>query len=170
MAEWFGASWSTVAWVAASTGAMYATVVIAVRVAGRRTLTQLSAFDIVVTIAIGSIVATTSVQRTASYAQGATAIVTLLAMQTLVGACRQRFPFLRRVLDFTPQVVVREGRMNLSSGPLGPQLTETELLSRLRQQGVFSLDGVHIVVLEPTGEVSVSRGPVPEEERWSSFE
>ncbi len=55
MKEWFVASWDVVGFVVLSTVAMYLSVLIGVRIAGRRTLAQLSAFDAVVTIALGSI-------------------------------------------------------------------------------------------------------------------
>ena len=164
MREWFGSSWSTVWWVAASTVAIYATTVIAVRLAGRRTVAQISAFDVVVTIALGSIVATTAVSSTASYAQGATAVSTLLVLQVLVGALRMRYPSLSRVLDFRPQVVVRDGEADLSRHPFGPQLTEEELRSKLRQQGVFDLSSVTVVIVEPTGDVSSATSDVDVED------
>lgn len=161
--EWFGAPWATVGWVAATTTAMYATVVASVRLAGRRTLARLSAFDIVVTVALGSIVATTAVQQSASYVQGATAVATLLVLQTLVAALRQKFEVVRRFLDFRPEIVLRDGTFDLSASPLGPQLTETELRSRLRQAGVFESEGLRIVIVEPTGEISYSAHALDDE-------
>lgn len=159
MAEWFGASWSTIAWVAATTTAMYATTIITVRLAGRRTLTQLSAFDIVVTIALGSVIATTAVQRNASYVQGTTAVFTLLSLQTLLAAVRQRFPRVAGLIDFKPEPVVQDGEFTLRANPLGPQLTRSEVLSRMREKGVFTADGVHLVLIEPGGGVSILEEP-----------
>lgn len=157
MSEWFGATWETVAYVAASTTAIYATTVLAVRLAGRRTVMQLSAFDVVITIALGSLVASTAVSRDPSYAQGVTALVTLLVLQVVAAAVRQRFPAARRALDFAPYPVVRHGQVDLGAAPLGPQMTADELFSRLREQGVFHLDGIRMVVVEPTGGISVER-------------
>jgi uncharacterized membrane protein YcaP (DUF421 family) len=157
MDEWFGAPWATVAWVAASTTAIYATTIVAVRLAGRRTVAQISAFDVVVTIALGSLVATTAVSRTASYAQGATAVISLLLLQVVVGALRMRFPSFARLLAFHPLPVVRDGVPELSRHPFGPQLTEAELRSKLRQHGVFHLSEVAVVIIEPTGAISYQR-------------
>ena len=157
MGEWFGSSLATMGWVAATTAAMYVTTLMSVRIAGRRTLAQLSAFDIIVTIALGSVVAATTVQKAASYAQGTTVVVTLLALQTMLAAARQRFSAVARVVDFSPEVVVDKGRLTLRRSPLGPQLTEDELMSRLREKGEFSVDTLRIVILEPDGSVSVSK-------------
>ena len=51
-------------------------------------------------------------------------------------------------------VVVKDGAMRLSASPFGPQLTEGELRSRLRQEGVFDVESVHLVIVEPTGRLS----------------
>ncbi|MBW3668213.1 MAG: DUF421 domain-containing protein [Actinobacteria bacterium] len=155
MAAWLGSSWQTMAYVVVSTVAVYCSALVAVRLAGRRTVAQLSAFDVVVTIALGSLIASTAVSRDPSYVQGTTAIVTLLALQVAAAALRQRFARMRRLLDFPPCVVARDGELALPTTPLGPQLTAGEVLSALRAQGVHSLDDVRLVVVEPDGRVSV---------------
>jgi hypothetical protein len=60
MDEWLGASWRTVGFVVVGTVATYLSTLVAIRLAGRRTVAQLSSFDIVVTVAIGSLVASTA--------------------------------------------------------------------------------------------------------------
>ncbi len=159
MDEWLGASWRTVGYVVVSTVATYLSTIVAVRLAGRRTIAQLSSFDIVVTVAIGSLVASTAAGNDPSYAQGMTALVTLLLLQVGIAALRQRSATLRRVLDFQPETVVDDGRVNLPTGPLTSQITSEELRSKLRQRGVFDLDGVTLVLVEPTGELSVQGRP-----------
>ena len=158
MSEWFGASWATIGYVVAGTVAMYLSTLIAVRVAGRRTVAQLSAFDVIITIAIGSLLASACVSAYPSYAQAIVALVTLLLLQIVVAAARRRFSGLSRLLEFEPRVVVRDGSVDLDESLLGAQLTRGELESALRHQGVFDLGQVRLVVLEPTGKVSVSRG------------
>jgi uncharacterized membrane protein YcaP (DUF421 family) len=159
MSEWFGASWDVVGFVVLSTVAMYTSVLVGVRVAGRRTLAQMSAFDAVVTIALGSMLATTALSPRPSYAQGTTAIATLLVLQVALGWLRLRSSRLRRLLDFEPVVLVDEGVERPRSGLLGPQLTDDELRSTLRVHGLFDLEQVERVLLEPNGELSVRRRP-----------
>ncbi len=157
MDEWLGASWRTVGYVVVGTVATYLSTIVAIRLAGRRTVAQLSSFDIVVTVAIGSLVASTAASDDPSYTQGMTALVTLLLLQMGIGGLRQRSAALRRVLDFKPETVVDAGRVDLPTGPLSSQITCDELRSRLREQGVFDLGEVTLVVVEPTGKVSVRR-------------
>ncbi len=159
MSEWLGASWQTVGYVVAGTVAMYFSTLAAARIAGRRTLAQLSAFDTIITIAMGSLLASTSVTRDASYTQGLAVLLTLLVLQLVVAWGRRRFSVLRRLIEFEPQLVVRDGEVHLDRNPLGVQLTRGELESALRQHGVFDLANARIVVLEPTGKMSVAADP-----------
>lgn len=163
MSDWFGSSWETVAYVVLSTAAIYCSSLLAIRVAGRRTVAQLSSFDIVVTIALGSLIASTAVSKDPSYVQGMTAVATLLLLQVLAAAARQRWAAARRLLDFAPYVVVRDGDVHLPTTPFGPQMTRDELLSKLRERDIFQLDGLRLVVVEPTGGLSVAHGTAGDE-------
>ncbi len=148
---------SAIGTVVLSTVAIYLTAVVSIQLAGRRTVAQLSAFDVVVTIALGSVVATTAVSSSTSYPEGAAALLTLLALQVAVAWARRRFARLRRLLEFEPEVVVSAGKIDLPSSLWRSQLTEDELWSQLRQQGVFDTDAVVLAVLEPSGQLSVIR-------------
>jgi len=139
----------------AAAALVYAVAVTAVRLAGRRTLAQMSAFDIVVTIAIGTLVSSTALPSDASVLDGLAVLITLLLLQVAVAAARQRFAAVRRILDFQPQVLLRDGDMQLRRGPGTAQLTPGDLESRLRRAGVRRLSDVDVVVLEPTGKISV---------------
>ncbi len=153
----WGASWDEIGTVAAVTAAMYGSIVIAVRIAGRRTVSEMSAFDVVVTIAIGSMISTTVLGDGTTFASGMTAVVTLLLAQQIVALVRQRVSRAQRFLDFAPEEIYADGELNLRRSPLSAQLTEAELRSKLRQQGLRSLDQVQLVILEPDGSISVWR-------------
>lgn len=157
MNDWFWSSWETIAFVALTTVAIYVTMLVGVRLAGRRTISQLSAFDAVVTIALGSTLASTAVSSSQSYAQGATVVATLLVLQVLLAWMRQRSSLARRILDFPAEPIVRDGQMMLPSSPLSSQLSQDELESLLRQKGIFDLDGVRLVLLEASGGISIAR-------------
>lgn len=153
----FGGSWTEAASVALTTLAIYVTVVAGLRVAGRRTVSQMSAFDFVVTIAIGSLVAATALAPDASYLRGAASLATLLAAQQVVAVIRQRVPAARRFLDFTPQPLYRGDDIELRHNPLTAQVTEAELWGKLRHHGIGSLEEVKLIVLEADGRISVLR-------------
>lgn len=152
-----GASWYMVGVVVATTTATYLTAIAMVRLAGRRTVAQLSAFDAVVTIALGSLLATTAVSDSTTYLEGATAFATLLLLQVIVAWARRRVGALRRLLEFEPEIVVRNGDTELPGGLGTSQLSDAELRSLLREKGFFDTSDVVLAVLEPTGSLSVQR-------------
>ena len=157
MIENLGASWAAIGLVALTTLAMYASVIVAVRIAGRRTLAQLSAFDAVVTIALGSMTATTILSADVSYAEGLAGVVTLISLQLIVGGLRHRFPLIRRLVDFEPVALIDDSAKVPRAGLLGAQLTDEELRSALRVRGIFEMSEVEKAILEPSGEVSALR-------------
>lgn len=150
-------SWDEVGQVIVLTVALYLSVLVCVRVAGRRTVSQMSAFDFVVTVAIGSLVAATVLDPGTGYGPGLAAVVTLLLAQQGVAVLRQRNQTARKLIDFAPEHVYENGELALRGNPMAAQITEAELRSKLRQRGIFSFDGVRVVILEPNGEISVWR-------------
>ena len=151
----FFSGWDQVLTTALATIVVYASALAAVRLAGRRTLAELSAFDVVVTVAIGSVVASTALPSNPSVADGIAVLATLLLLQVVVAAVRQRFPAAGRFLDVRPYVVASGSTVDVRRSPLTAQLTEDDVLSRLRLRGFFDLTAVDVVVLEANGEISV---------------
>ncbi len=143
------------------TAVVYVVVVVAVRVAGRRTLARMSAFDTVVTVGLGTMTASTMMPTNATIADFVAGLLTFLVMQVLLAWLRQRSAVVRRWSDFRTEVIVREGQPHLRKAPWTAQLTLSELESRLRQQGVGAVDRTTIVLLEPTGEVTVTTAAPP---------
>lgn len=164
--SWFTSTSDTVLFVLASTAAIYVSTLVMVRIAGRRTLAQLSAFDIIVTIALGTLVSSTAVSEHPSYVEGTTAIATLLGMQTAIAWTRRRVAWFRRLVDFAPEVLSRDGQPQLPSDVLGPQVTAEELMTKVREAGLVDLEATRLVVLEPSGAISVLQDP---DRRETSF-
>ena len=153
--------------VAVRTVLAYVVALALVRLAGRRTLAQLSAFDIVVTIAAGTVVGSTALPSRPAVSDGVTVLATLMLLQVLLGAARQRSSTVRRVLDFTPRPVVRDGELDLRRSPTSAQLTRSDVDALLRRQGITDLSQVQLAVLEPTGKLSVLR---PDEQPEGLFD
>ncbi len=150
-------SWQDAADTGVRTLVVYCLALVLARAAGRRTLAQLSAFDIVVTIAAGTVVGSTALPKDPSVSDGLTVLVVLFALQVALGAARQRSAWVRSVLDFAPRRVVVDGEASLLRSPGSAQLTRTDLEAQLRRQGVTDLSHVRLAILEPTGKLSVLR-------------
>ena len=134
---------------------LYPLGILLVRMGGRRTVAEISAYDVLVTIAIGSIIANGTLPSDTTVIDAAAAIATLLVLQVAVGAIRLRSTRVRRLLDFRPRAVVRDGKAELSESPASAQLSRSELEELLRLQGVADLSQVKLVVLEASGQLSV---------------
>lgn len=155
MIENLGAPAAVLGRVAVTTTLFYVTMFVVLRIGGRRTLAQFSAFDFVVTVAMGSLLASTALSPEPTYSQGVVALVSLVAAQTVVAAVRQRSNLARRFLDFAPEVIARDGELILSTSPWRAQLTRDEVRSLLRKKGIFDVGEVDSVILEPGGGISV---------------
>ena len=76
----------------------YVALVLALRIAGKRTLSKLNAFDLVVTVALGSILATVLLSSEVSLARGILAFALLILLQFMVTWSSVRIPWIRKVV------------------------------------------------------------------------
>jgi len=150
---WFD-SWSDLLRVAVVGSAAYLTLVLVLRFSGKRTLTKLNAFDLAVTVAIGSALATVLLNSDVSWAEGALAFGVLAGLQLVVSWLSARLPRGRSVVTAQPSVLLREGRLD-HRAVRDQRLTEEELRQAVRSAGVGGFDEVAAVVLETDGSLSV---------------
>lgn len=149
---WFS-TWSDLARILLVGAAAYVTLVLILRTSGKRTLARLNAFDLVVTVALGSTLATIFLDKKVTWAQGAVALATLAVLQFLVATLTTRFGG-RAVVTASPTLVVERGRV-LHSALRDQRMTESEVLQAVRSSGAGGLDMVRAAVLETDGTISV---------------
>ena len=128
---------------------MFAVAVIGLRLGERRTLAQLGAFDFAVAVAIGAIIGRTVTSPSASFATGAVALVTLLAVHRLVAFAR-RHSRIARIVDHPPRVLVARGEIQ-DRELARAGLTAADVYALLRQQGVDDLGQVGYLLYETRG-------------------
>lgn len=157
---WFD-SWSDTARVALIGPLAYGSLVLFLRLSGKRTLAKLNAFDFVVTVALGSTLATVLLSADVSFAEGALGLGLLVALQYLVAAGSRRVPPLRRLVKSEPQVVMRNGEL-LHEVLRKERLNIEEVHQALRQSGVADSASAGAVVLETDGSFSVLREAAPD--------
>lgn len=134
---------------------LYIATLVVMRIAGRRTLTRISAFDVLVTILIGTVIGSSMLPERPAILDGVGVLLTLAAMQVAVAALRQRSRHFSRLIDYQPITVVRNGHPDLRRDLSSAQLTVPDLMSLLRREGVLSVDGASLAILEPQGGISV---------------
>jgi uncharacterized membrane protein YcaP (DUF421 family) len=135
----------------------YVALVIILRVSGKRTLSKWNAFDFVVTIAIGSMLATTLVNRSTTLAQGVVGLTLLVAIQFIITWLAVRYEWLRRTIKDRPALLVYRGRFR-DQALRRERVTRGEVMAAVRGHGVAAVEDVHAVVLETDGSFSVIQG------------
>lgn len=135
----------------------YVSLVVLLRVSGRRTLSKMNAFDLVVTVALGSTLATVLLSKDVSLAQGTLAFALLIGMQFLVTWLSVRTSWVRNVVTGEPALLLYRGAV-LSAAMRKSRVTQEELRSAVRAAGIPKLENVEAVVLETDGSFSVVRG------------
>jgi len=140
----------------------YVSLVLLLRVSGRRTLSKMNAFDLVVTVALGSTFATILLSRDVSLAQGVLALASLIALQYAVTWSSVRVAWVRKLVTGEPALLFYRGRF-LGEALRKARVTEAELRAAVRASGSASLEGIEAVVLETDGSFSVISAGAP---RW----
>ncbi|OMG64872.1 DUF421 domain-containing protein [Stutzerimonas balearica] len=132
----------------------YISLVLLLRVSGRRTLSKMNAFDLVVTVALGSTFATILLSREVSLAQGVLALALLIALQYAVTWSSVRVAWVRKLVTGEPALLFYRGRF-LGEPLRKARVTEAEVRAAVRASGSASLEGIEAVVLETDGSFSV---------------
>ncbi|MDQ4100290.1 MAG: DUF421 domain-containing protein [Chloroflexota bacterium] len=140
----------------------YVALVLMLRVSGNRTLSKMNAFDLIVTVALGSTLASIITSQDVALAEGVLALALLISLQFAVTWLSVRAPSVRKVVKSEPVLLLHAGGM-LAGAMRRARVTEAEVLAAIREQGIAAPDQVAAVVLETDGTLSVvsqSRNPL----------
>lgn len=133
-------------------------VLLLTRIVGRRELSSLEPFDLILLVMIGDLVQQGVTQNDFSVTGMLLAGGTIGVLVVLVSYSSFKLPWLRPALEGEPVIVVEDGKpiqRNLDRN----RITIEELLAAARQQGIASLDKVQWAVLETSGSISfIERG------------
>jgi uncharacterized membrane protein YcaP (DUF421 family) len=132
----------------------YICLVSVLRISGKRTLSKMNAFDLVVTVALGSTLATILLSKDVALAEGVTAFLLLAAAQYAVTWTSLRSDSFRRWIKAEPRVLLRAGRM-LPDAMRAERVTEDEILAAIRSAGHMDPAEIALVTLETDGSMSV---------------
>lgn len=134
----------------------YAALVIFLRVSGKRTLSKLNAFDLVITVALGSTLSAVLLDKTISLSEGAVAFGLLILLQYILSAGSVRWERFEKGVKSEPTLLLHRGEF-LSAAMRRERITRSELLAAVRASGAKDLEGTRAVVLENDGSLSVIR-------------
>ena len=135
--------------------AVYIFLLIIFRIAGKRTLSQTTTFDLVLLLIISETTQQAMVDDDHSVTNGALLIITLVGMTILLSVLKQRFPKLDLALEGAPLILVDQGKM-LKDRMDKCRVDESEILTAARlSQGLASMDEIEYAILERNGAISI---------------
>ena len=112
----------------------YVALVLLLRVSGKRTLTKLNAFDLVVTVSLGSTLASVLISKSVSLAEGVLALALLVALQFVITWTSVRSDRVQRLVKAEPTLLLHRGRF-LDGAMRAQRVTHADLLPVLRASG-----------------------------------
>lgn len=142
--------WGNVWRVVVHGTAAYVALVALLRVSGIRTLSKMNAFDLVVTVALGSTLASVLTSSEVTLAEGLAGLALLVGLQFAVAWVASRSRRFNAVIKSQPRVLYHRGTFSREALD-DERITEDEIRAAMRQAAVGGMDEVESVVLESSG-------------------
>ncbi len=150
----FFSSWDVIGRVVLVSVLAYFSLVFLLRISGKRTLSKMNAFDLVVTVAIGSTLATILLNKKVALLEGLTAFVMLIGLQYVVAWLSIRSDTVGKLIKDEPQLLYYR-ETYLRDAMKKERILDVEILQAARTQGMDSMKEVEAVVLETDGSISI---------------
>lgn len=133
-------------------------VVVLVRINGLRSFSKMTNFDFVMTVAVGSLLASASqTNNWEAFLQAMIAMATLFLVQSVTARMRRQSDTIEAVMQNTPVILMRNGQI-IESALAKTRVARSDLMAKLREANVLDIQQVKAVVLETTGDISVLHG------------
>lgn len=136
--------------------AAYVALIVILRMSGKRTLAKLNAFDFIITIAIGSTLASVITSSTLSLVDGLAALGLLVGMQFVVTSASVRCSWFNEAVKAEATLLVRHGEL-LPHAMRRQRITSDEIEAAIRQSGGCGVKDAEAVFLETDGSLAVTR-------------
>jgi uncharacterized membrane protein YcaP (DUF421 family) len=135
--------------------AVYVLMLAVIRLTGKRTIGNFSAFDLLVALMLGEVV-DEIIYGDVTFAQGFVAIVVVAALKSMTAWLNYRYERLDKILEGEPMLIVKDGEFQ-PEGMRAELMNENDVLAALRLAGVEDMSEVRLAFVEPDGEISVVR-------------
>ena len=153
MEKWFEASRTSLIAITLTAIGIYLAIILFTRIAGKRSFSKMSSFDFAMTVAVGSIIASTILSKSVSLLQGIIGLAAVYILQ-ISAAFLRRWHFVQKIIDNSP-LLLMDKQTILYENLKKARVTEGDLRSKLREANVLDLSQVRAVIFETTGDISV---------------
>lgn len=134
---------------------IYLVLIIVMKISGRRTLMQMTSFDLVLLLIVSEATQQALLGDDFSVTGAALTIITLFSIDILLGMLKERFPSAERMVDGAPVILVENGNpLSERMKKAGVNMDEV-LLSARSSQGLERMDQIKFAILEKNGQISI---------------
>jgi uncharacterized membrane protein YcaP (DUF421 family) len=133
---------------------VYVALVAILRISGKRTLTKLNAFNLMVTVALGSTLATVLLSKSVALAEGVMAMALLVFFQFAITWLLVRSGGFRDLVKSEPTLIMHQGEF-LDGAMQAQRITRDEVMAALRSNGLMDASQAAAVVLKTDGTIAV---------------
>lgn len=132
----------------------YFGLIIILKLSGKRTLSEINAFDLLVTVTIGSIAATTILLKESSIIDGMVSVITLVVLQYILAKLDTKYSFVENFFLLKPTLLYYKGDFLIENmGKM--RITKNDLRQQVRLGAGTVIENVSAVVLESNGGLSI---------------
>ncbi|MFJ4496762.1 DUF421 domain-containing protein [Pseudomonas atacamensis] len=137
--------------------AMYLALMVLFKIAGRRSLAELTTFDFVLLMIIGEATQQALLGDDFSLTNAFLVIITLIAVDVGFSLLKQRSSWVSRLIDGEPTIIVENGKL-LHRRLRHARLVEADVMEAARSsQGIETIDQIKFAIIERNGKISVIR-------------
>ncbi|GAB4452137.1 MAG: DUF421 domain-containing protein [Armatimonadaceae bacterium] len=152
--KYYFATWEEIGRVILISTCAYLGLVFLLRISGKRTLSKMNAFDLVVTVALGSTLATTLLSKDVAMIEGLVAFAMLIGLQFVITYFSVRSDTVIKLIKAEPTLLYHRGQF-LPGAMKHQRVLEVEVRASVRSQGIAAMEQVEAVVLETDGSMTV---------------
>lgn len=136
-------------------GAMYFALMVLFKIAGRRSLAELTTFDLVLLMMIGEATQQALLGDDFSLTNGILVIVTLIGIDVCLWLLKQRYGWVSRLIDGEPTIIAENGKL-LHRRLRHARLIEADVMEAARSsQGIERLEEIKFAIIERNGKISI---------------
>lgn len=150
----FFAGWEGIIRAVAVGVPAYVALVFILRISGKRSLAQMNAFDLIVTVSLGSTLATMLLSKSVALAEGITALALLLFLQFTITWLSVRFTPFRKLVRSEPSLLYHN-HVFIDEAMKRQRVSRDEVLQIVRSKGMTNMSEVGSVIMETSGSFSV---------------
>ena len=137
---------------------MYLFIIFAVRIMGKRQLSEMQTSELVITLIIADIASIPMQNTSQPLLSGIIPIMILIVTEIIISILMMKVPKIRDIICGKPEMLIRDG--NLCQSTLrGLRLTTEDLSAQLRQLGAYNIHDVQYCIIEPNGKLSILLKP-----------